>query len=46
VVSLIIGVFVAQLLVEEVPGWGNQPVVGAVLILGTAALPVCMGWRC
>jgi len=43
VVSLIIGVFVAQLLVEEVPGWGNQPVVGAVVILGTAALPVCMG---
>jgi hypothetical protein len=43
VVSLIIGVFIAQLLVEEVPGWGNQPVVGAVLILGTAALPVCMG---
>ena len=43
VVSLIIGVFVAQLLVEEVPGWGNQPAVGAVVILGTAALPVCMG---
>ena len=43
VVSLIIGVFIAQLLVEEVPGWGTQPVVGAVVILGTAALPVCMG---
>jgi len=43
VVSLIIGVFIAQLLVEEVPGWGNQPLVGAALILGTAALPVCMG---
>jgi hypothetical protein len=43
VVSLIIGVFIAQLVVEEVPGWGNQSVVGAVVILGTAALPVCMG---
>ena len=43
VVSLIIGVFIAQLLVEEVPGWGTQPVFGAVVILGTAALPVCMG---
>ncbi len=43
VVSLIIGVFIAQLIVEEVPGWGSQSVVGAVVILGTAALPVCMG---
>ena len=43
VVSLIIGVFIAQLLVEEVPGWGNQPLIGAALIFGTAALPVCMG---
>ena len=43
VVSLIIGVFIAQLVVEEVPGWGNQSVAGAVVILGTAALPVCMG---
>jgi hypothetical protein len=43
VVSLIIGVFIAQLLVEEVPGWGTQPLVGAALIFGTAALPVCMG---
>jgi hypothetical protein len=38
VVSLIIGVFIAQLVMEEVPGWDNQSVVGAVLILGTAAL--------
>ena len=30
-------------MVEEVPGWGNQSVVNAVVILGTAALPVCMG---
>jgi hypothetical protein len=43
VVSLIIGVFIAQIVVEEVPGWGNQWVVGAVVILGTAALPICMG---
>jgi hypothetical protein len=43
VVSLIIGVFIAQLVVEEIPGWGNQSAVGAVVILGTAALPVCMG---
>jgi hypothetical protein len=43
VVSLIIGVFIAQLLVEEVPGWGNQSVADAVVILGTAALPVCIG---
>jgi hypothetical protein len=43
VVSLIIGVFIAQLVVEEVPGWGNQAVVGAAVFLGTAALPVCMG---
>ncbi len=43
VVSLIIGVFIAQLVVEEVPGWGDQSAVGAVVVLGTAALPVCMG---
>ncbi len=43
VVSLIIGVFIAQLLVEEVPGWGTQSVADAVVILGTAALPVCLG---
>jgi hypothetical protein len=41
--ALIIGVFIAQLVVEEVPGWSNQSVVSAVLIIGTAALPVCMG---
>ena len=42
-VSLIIGVFVEWLVMEEVPGWGNQPAAGALVILGTAALPVCMG---
>jgi hypothetical protein len=41
--ALIIGVFIAQLVMEEVPGWSNQSVVSAVLIIGTAALPVCMG---
>jgi hypothetical protein len=45
VVSLIIGVFIAQLVAERIPGWGNQSVVGAVVIIGTAALPICMGWR-
>jgi hypothetical protein len=43
VVSLIFGVFIAQLVAGNAPGWGNQAVVGAVVILGTAALPVCMG---
>ena len=43
VVSLIIGVFIAQLVAERIPGWGNQSVVGAVVIIGTAALPICMG---
>ena len=38
-----IGVFIVTLAVEEVPGWGNQSVVNALAILGTAALPVCMG---
>ena len=43
VLSLLIGVFIAQLVLEEIPGWGNQSVVGAVVVIGTAALPVCMG---
>ena len=43
VAVLIIGVFIAPLVVGEVPGWGNQSVVGALTTLGTAALPVCMG---
>jgi hypothetical protein len=37
------GVFIATLAVEEIPGWRNQSVVDALAILGTAALPVCMG---
>jgi len=43
VVSLIFGVYIAQLVAGNAPGWGNQAVVGAVGIVGTAALPVCMG---
>ena len=43
VVSLIFGVFIAELIAGNAPGWSNQVVVGAVVILGTAALPVCMG---
>jgi hypothetical protein len=43
VVSLIFGVYIAQLVAGNAPGWGNQAVVTAVVIVGTAALPVCMG---
>jgi len=43
VVSLIFGVFIVQLIAGNAPGWGNQTVVGAAVILGTAALPVCLG---
>jgi hypothetical protein len=37
------GVFVGAFAVEEIPGQGNQSVVDALTILGTAALPVCLG---
>ena len=43
VASLIISVFIAPLIMGEVPGWGSQPVVGALATLATAALPVCIG---
>ena len=43
VLSLIFGVFIAQLVAGNAPGWGDQAVVGAIVLLGTAALPVCMG---
>jgi len=36
------GVFIATLALREVPGLSNQPVVNALTILGTAALPICM----
>ena len=40
---LIIGVFIVPVSMGEAPGWGTQPVVGALATLGTAALPVCLG---
>ena len=43
VIALAIGVFIAPLAVGQVPGWGNQSVIGALTTLATAALPVCMG---
>ena len=43
VISLIFGVFIAQLIAGNAPGWGDQAVVSAIVILGTAALPVCLG---
>ena len=43
VVWPIIGVFIVPVPMGEAPGWGTQPVVGALATLGTAALPVCLG---
>ncbi len=43
VVSLVIGVFIVPLAMGEAPGYGTQPVVGALTAIGTGALPVCMG---
>ena len=43
VISLIFGVFIVELIAGDAPGWGNQAVAGAIVILGTAALPLCMG---
>jgi hypothetical protein len=37
------GVFIAALAVEAIPGWNDQPVTNALAILGTAALPACLG---
>jgi hypothetical protein len=37
VAALVIGVFIAPLVVGEVPGWGNQSVIGALTTVGTAA---------
>jgi len=37
------GVFIATLAVEEIPGWDDQSVTNALAILGTAALPACLG---
>jgi hypothetical protein len=43
VVWVIIGVFIVPVSIGEAPGWGTQPVVGALSTLGTSALPVCLG---
>ena len=43
VVSLVIGVFLVPVMLGEAPGWGTQPVAGALSTIGTAALPVCLG---
>jgi divalent metal cation (Fe/Co/Zn/Cd) transporter len=43
VVSLVIGVFIVPLAMGEAPGYGTQPVVGALTTIGTGALPVGMG---
>ncbi|HUA30807.1 MAG TPA: hypothetical protein VMC03_18130 [Streptosporangiaceae bacterium] len=40
---VIIGVFIVPVAMGEAPGWGTQPVVGALATLGTSALPICMG---
>jgi hypothetical protein len=37
------GVFIATLAVQAIPGWNNQSVTNALAILGTAALPACLG---
>jgi hypothetical protein len=43
VAALIISVFIVPVAMGEVPGWGTQPVIGALTAFGTAALPVCIG---
>jgi hypothetical protein len=43
VVWVIIGVFIVPVSMGEAPGWGTQPVVGALTTLGTSALPICLG---
>jgi hypothetical protein len=43
VVAFITSVFILPLAAGETPGYGTQALVGAVLTIGTAALPVCMG---
>jgi hypothetical protein len=37
------GVFIAALAVEAIPGWSDESVTNALAILGTAALPACLG---
>jgi len=40
------GVFIATLAVQAIPGWNDQSVTNALAILGTAALPACLGVAC
>ena len=42
-VTAFITVLIATFAVKEIPGFSNQWVVNALSILGSAALPVCMG---
>jgi divalent metal cation (Fe/Co/Zn/Cd) transporter len=42
-VTAYIGVFIITFALEKIPGFDNQSVVNALAILGSAALPVCMG---
>ena len=37
------GVFIATLAVQAIPGWNDDSVTDALAILGTAALPACLG---
>ena len=37
------GVFIATLAVQAIPGWNDQSVTNALAIIGTAALPACLG---
>ena len=41
--ATIIDVFIAPLAAGQAPGWGTQPVIGALAGLGSSALPVCLG---
>jgi hypothetical protein len=37
------GVFIVALAVKAIPGWANESVTNVLAILGTAALPACLG---
>ncbi len=37
------GVFIATLAVKAIPGWANESLINVLPILGTAALPACLG---
>ena len=47
VIALVIGVFVAPLAVGQVPGWGNQSVIGGLTNpRPRRPCPSAWGWRC